>query len=123
MPKLRLVTPGVPGVSWLEERRAVRELATYGRWDRNARGPMRVREFLASRFNDLLEERDELADALRLVALTADASLLDEANDEDDLFRAELVTTEARHGGLYVAVLTTQGRQFVLNAIRKADPS
>jgi hypothetical protein len=110
-------------MSWYAERQSVRELASYGRWDRNARGPMRVREYLASRFNDLLEERDELADALRLVALTSDASLLDELTTEDDLFKAGLVTVSGNATGEYTAVLTTQGRQFVLNAIRKADPS
>jgi hypothetical protein len=123
MPRVRLVTDEVPRMSWYAERQSVRELASYGRWDRNARGPMRVREYLASRFNDLLEERDELADALRLVALTSDASLLDELTTEDDLFKAGLVTVSGNATGEYTAVLTTQGRQFVLNAIRKADPS
>lgn len=107
---------------WHSQRQALKDLIP-----RDWTVPPAVRrdahDLLVNSFGALLAERDKLADALRLVAMTNDTSLLDEAMDEDDLFAAQLVKLVSDLSGEYTAVLTDEGRRFVIEAVQKADPS
>lgn len=76
--------------------------------------------FLGGRFPALLKERDQLFDALRLMAAARDASLFaDPEHDVDDLFDRGLLCTltDTREPDVSRAALTLKGREFIQEAL------